>query len=67
MKGMSKLVFCSFQLLGPGHRYPLSSTPAISGAMTADDLLDQFLAEPSGQPARAQQEAVIERAKDRVV
>jgi hypothetical protein len=65
MKGMSKLVFCSFHV-GAGTSYPLSSTPAISGVMTADDLLDQFLAEPPGQRPRAQQEAVIDRDKDRV-
>jgi len=29
--------------------------------MPADDLLDQFLTEPSGQWARAQYEAVIDR------
>src|SRR5438132_12083804 len=32
-----------------------------------DDLLDHFRAEAAGQWARAQQEAVINRAKDRVV
>jgi hypothetical protein len=31
------------------------------------NLFDQFLAEPPGQWARAQQQAVIDRAKDRVV
>src|SRR5436853_4421017 len=46
---------------------PSRSTPGISRAVPADDLLDQFLAEPPGQWARAQQKAVIDRAKDRVV
>jgi hypothetical protein len=36
------------------HRISFPSTPGISRAMPADDLLDQFLAEPSGQWARAQ-------------
>ena len=38
----------------PRHRLSFPSTPSISRAMPADDLLDQFLAEPSGQWARAQ-------------
>jgi hypothetical protein len=33
-------------------RFP--STPGVSRAMPADDLLDQFFAEPSGKRARAQ-------------
>jgi hypothetical protein len=43
------------------------STPVISRAMPSDDLLDQFLAEPSSQRPRVQKEAVIDRAKDRIV
>src|SRR5258708_29457173 len=45
---------------------PSRSTPGISRAVPADDLLNQRLADPPGQWARAQPQAVIDRAKDRV-
>ena len=35
-------------------RISFTSTPGISRAMSADDLLDQLVAEPSGKRARAQ-------------
>jgi hypothetical protein len=36
------------------HHISFTSTPGISRAMSADDLLDQFLAEPPGQWSGAQ-------------
>src|SRR5579863_6589612 len=51
----------------PKFALSFQSTPGISRAVPPDDLVYQVFPEPSGQWARAQQKAVINRSKDRVV
>src|SRR5258707_1258558 len=48
-------------------RWSIRSTSARPRKMPPEDLLDQVIAEPPGQWTRAQQEAVVNRAEDRVV
>jgi hypothetical protein len=48
-------------------RFSIPSLMGVSRAMPEDDLLDQFLAEPSGQWTGAHQHAVVNRTKNRIV